>query len=296
MARRTARAALDTPRFADDAKDGPPRFVVKVQPRAVRYWWMRSGVRAEWVGVSSRVVPRWRWTCWTESWMGGRLAVRAAISGMRTSMRSPSAWPPCWRMSFETRALAMGAALKSAPRSKRWEASVWRPWRREERRTVAGSNQAASTRMFFVSAVIMESQPPMTPARAEGLFVVGYYEVVGFEDALGAVEEFELFAFAGEADDDAAFELVEVEGVGGMAHAEEDEVAGVDGVGDLFLAEEIEVFGDLAGAGGDGDVAEDLGGEAAAEVLVGFDGDGVGGRLGSSWPRTKCGVLRFGSE
>ena len=44
----------------------------------------------------------------------------------------------------------------------------------------------------------------------------------------------------GEADDDAAFELVEVEGVGGMAHAEEDEVAGVDGVRDLFLAEEVE--------------------------------------------------------
>jgi hypothetical protein len=33
----------------------------------------------------------------------------------------------------------------------------------------------------------------------------------------------------GEADDDAAFDLVEVEGVGGMAHAEEDKVAGVDG-------------------------------------------------------------------
>ncbi len=50
----------------------------------------------------------------------------------------------------------------------------------------------------------------------------------------------------------------------GVAHAEEDEVAGVDGVGDLLLAEEVEVLGDLAGAGGDGDVAEDLGGETAA--------------------------------
>src|SRR5260370_31213291 len=78
-----------------------------------------------------------------------------------------------------------------------------------------------------------------------------------------------------EADDDAAFELVEVEGVSGMAHAEEDEVAGVDCVRDLFLAEEVEVFGDLAGAGGDGDVAEDLGGEAAAEG-GGFYGDGEG--------------------
>src|SRR6266851_4688413 len=107
---------------------------VRVQPRAVRYWWISSGVRAEFVGVSSRVAPRWRWTCLTESWMGGRDAVRAAIWGMMTSMSAPSAWPPCWRMRLETRALATGAALKSAPRSKRWEASVWRPWRREERR------------------------------------------------------------------------------------------------------------------------------------------------------------------
>ena len=64
----------------------------------------------------------------------------------------------------------------------------------------------------------------------EGFLFVGYDEVVGFEDAVGAVEEFEFFAFAGEADYDAAFEFVEVEGVGGVAHAEEGEVAGVDGV------------------------------------------------------------------
>ncbi len=89
---------------------------------------------------------------------------------------------------------------------------------------------------------------------------------------------FRLFAFVGEADDDAAFQLVEVEGVGGMAHAEEGEVAGVYGVGDLFLVEEGEEFGDLAGAGGYGDVAEDLGGEAAA-LVFGFYGDEVGGSL-----------------
>ena len=70
----------------------------------------------------------------------------------------------------------------------------------------------------------------------------------------------------GEANYDASFELVEVEGVGGMAHAEEDEVRCVYCVGDLFLAEEVEVFGDLSGAGGDGYVAEDLCGEAAAEL------------------------------
>ncbi len=110
---------------------------------------------------------------------------------------------------------------------------------------------------------------------SQSLFVVGYDQVVRFEDVFGAVEEFEALAFVSEADDDAAFKLVEVESVRGMAHAQKSEVAGVDGVGDLFLVEEGEVFGDLAGGWGDGDVAEDLGGEAAAEVF-GFDGDGEG--------------------
>ena len=110
----------------------------------------------------------------------------------------------------------------------------------------------------------------------EGSVFIGHYEVVGFEDAVGAVEEFEFFAFLGETDDDAAFEFVEIEGMGGMAHAEEYEVGGVDGVGDLFLAELIEVLGDEARGWGDGDVAEDLGGEAAAEGR-GFYGDGEGG-------------------
>jgi hypothetical protein len=63
--------------------------------------------------------------------------------------------------------------------------------------------------------------------------------------------------------------------VGGMAHAEEDEVGGIDGVGDLLLVEESEVVGDIAGAGGDGDVTNDLCGEAAAEAF-GFGGDADG--------------------
>ena len=49
----------------------------------------------------------------------------------------------------------------------------------------------------------------------------------------------------------------------------------------------------VAGAGGDGDVAENLGGEAAAEVL-GFDGDGEGLRLEASCrPGQNAGILRF---
>ena len=68
-----------------------------------------------------------------------------------------------------TRAEATGGALKSAPRSKRWLASVCKPCRRAVRRTAMGSNHAASTSTFFVSGVIIESQPPITPARPRGL-------------------------------------------------------------------------------------------------------------------------------
>ncbi len=108
---------------------------------------------------------------------------------------------------------------------------------------------------------------------ADGFLFVGNDEVVGIEGAFDSIEGAEFFAFAGAANDDAAFELVEVEGVGGMAHAEGAVVGGVDGVGDELLLEEAEALGDGAGGLGDGDVAKDLGGEAAAEGGL-FDGDG----------------------
>ena len=78
------------------------------------------------------------------------------------------------------------------------------------------------------------------------LLFVGDDEIVCDEGAGGAVEELQLFARAGVADDDAAFDLVEVEDVVGMAHAEEDEVGDVDGVGDLLEAELGEVVADDA--------------------------------------------------
>src|ERR1700761_5022323 len=71
--------------------------------------------------------------------------------------------------------------------------------------------------------------------------------------------------------------------MGGVAHAKKDKGRGVAGVGDLFLVEEDEVFGDLAGAGGDGDGAEDLCGEAAAERW-GFGADREGGSDGRLLP------------
>ncbi len=114
-------------------------------------------------------------------------------------------------------------------------------------------------------------------SEAERLDVVGDDEVFGIESALDAVERLELLAFAGAANDDAAFDLVEVEGVGGLAHGEPCEVGGVDGVGDLLLLEQAEVGGDFSAgepvAGvADGDATQNAGGEAAAGVF-GFDLD-----------------------
>jgi len=116
----------------------------------------------------STVVPRIRWTSLRARLMGLRFAVRSSIPDTRASTRSPAIDPPLASRMRETSAEAIGAALKSAPRSKRWLASVCSPWRRAVRRTAIGSNQAASTRTFFVSAVIIVSQPPITPARPRG--------------------------------------------------------------------------------------------------------------------------------
>src|SRR6476620_7021790 len=52
------------------------------------------------------------------------------------------------------------------------------------------------------------------------LDVVGDDEVFGIEGTFDSVEGLEAFAFARTADDDSAFDLVEVEGVGGLTHRE----------------------------------------------------------------------------
>ena len=115
---------------------------------------------------------------------------------------------------------------------------------------------------------------------AEGLCFVGNDEVFGIEGALDAVEGLELFAFLGAAHDDAALDLVEVEGVRGLAHGEPGVVGGIDGVGDLLLLEQVEVGGNLAPGNqsriGDGDATQDAAGEAAAGVR-GFDAHGKAG-------------------
>ena len=100
---------------------------------------------------SSTVLPRMRCTSLSFDATGLRRAVRSSMAGTRTSTSSPSIDPPLASRIALTSAEATGAALKSAPRSKRWLASVCSPWRRAVCRTATGSNHAASTSTFFVS-------------------------------------------------------------------------------------------------------------------------------------------------
>ena len=102
------------------------------------------------------------------------------------------------------------------------------------------------------------------------LLLIGDDEVISGEGALGAVEQMELLPRAGEADDDAAGEFVEIEDVRGLAHGEPTEVGGIDRRGDGLLAERGEGVCENTGALLHGDSADDARGEAAAE-LAGFD-------------------------
>ena len=74
---------------------------------------------------------------------------------------------------------------------------------------------------------------------AESFGVIGDDEVFWIERSFYSVEGLEFFSFAGATHHDAAFDFVEVEGVGRLAHGEPCEIGGVDGVGDLLLLEEL---------------------------------------------------------
>ena len=123
--------------------------------------------------------------------------------------------------------------------------------------------------------------------QAQSLRVVGDDEIVGFERVLGAIEKLEPLALAREADDDSAVELVQVKGVGGMAHPLQNEVGGIDCIGDGLRSQQREVLGDDPGGGRNGDVAQDARGEPAAEAL------GIGGDLDGEWLSSRgCGGQR----
>ena len=76
--------------------------------------------------------------------------------------------------------------------------------------------------------------------------LIGHDQIIGNQGALGAVEQAKFFACMGATDDDAAFKLVEIEGVGWMTDRHGDKVGGVHGVADQFLFEQGETLRDFS--------------------------------------------------
>ncbi len=110
--------------------------------------------------------------------------------------------------------------------------------------------------------------------------MIGDDEVVGKEGAILAVEGDEGFAFSGVADDDAAVEFGEVEGVEGLAHLHEDVVGDVNEVVDGAKADAVKALLKPLGAGGDFHAADGAG-DVEGAGFGGVDADFCGcGRAG----------------
>ena len=89
--------------------------------------------------------------------------------GSRTSRAPASTVPPATSaISAAARDTASAQISGSAPRSKRWLASVCMPNRRAAARTRRRSKWAPSIRMSRVASVTSLSSPPMTPPRPTG--------------------------------------------------------------------------------------------------------------------------------
>jgi len=87
----------------------------------------------------------------------------------QTSTTGETAAPPASsRISRAARRRAIGAIATSAPRSKRYDASVRISNVRAVRRTDAGWNQALSSRMSVVVSATSLVAPPITPAIPTG--------------------------------------------------------------------------------------------------------------------------------
>src|SRR6202050_1968430 len=88
-------------------------------------------------------------------------AARPGYTSTPPSRISPPA--NCW-ISSAARREAISAISGSAPRSNRYDASVRRPSALDARRTLTGSNHAASSSKFRLANPISLSAPPITPA------------------------------------------------------------------------------------------------------------------------------------
>ena len=121
----------------------------------------------------------------------------------------------------------------SAPRSKRDDASVFRPSRLLVRRTDAGLKYALSNATVACAPDTSDAAPPMTPATACGAPRVGDHQHVGLELPLHAVERRRWSRRRPRARiRSSPRERREVEGVHRLAELEQHVVGDVDDVAD----------------------------------------------------------------
>ncbi len=177
------------------------------------------------------VVPRCRCTWRTESWMGARPAVAASCSGTTTSTSAPASVPPQALQDFaadervgDRRRGKVGAALEAVAGVGMDEV----PARR-------GANAGGvEPRRLDEDVLRLRRDHGVVPAhhagKRDGLRVVGDDEVVGSQRARAAVEQAQLLARGRPPHGDATLDLVQVEGMRGMAHAEQHKVGRVDRV------------------------------------------------------------------
>ena len=151
-----------------------------------------------------------------------------------SSIAPPRAVPaPISSRSVIARSMPLTAALTSAPRSKRADASVLSPSFLLVRRTLFGSKNALSSTMVFVVSLTSDRPPPITPATACALSRVGDDQHLRIERAIDAVERRDALARCRAANPDfAARELLEVERVHRLAELEQHVVGDVDDVVD----------------------------------------------------------------
>ena len=155
-------------------------------------------------------------------------------------------------ISSATRSAEGTVDSKSAPRSKRCEASVCSPWRRDSAEP-SGSNQADSIRMFFVLLGDHGVEAAHDARQRDRLFRVGDDQVFGRELALHAIQRFQRFASLRPPNDHAAaFEQIEIEDVRGFAPLPQDVVGGVDRIADGPLIDQLQPPGDVRRRGLDG--------------------------------------------
>ncbi len=107
---------------------------------------------------------------------------------------------------------------------------------------------------------------------SKGFLLIGHHQVFGVQHTLDSIQRAEFFAAAGAAQDDATFQLVAIEDVGGLTDGDGDVVGRIHRIGDELLLQQGETLGDHARRRLDMHLAESPRGEAAAK-LGSFDGN-----------------------